>query len=46
MKILNTDITASIIQCGVLSKPIKIEKGCKQGDPVASYEFLLCAQIL
>ena len=41
MKILNIDITASILQCGMLSKPIKIERGCKQGDPFASYEFLL-----
>ena len=24
----------------------KIERGCKQGDPIASYLFLLCGQIL
>ena len=24
----------------------KIEKGCKQGDPIAAYLFILCAQIL
>ena len=46
IKIFNTNIKATVLQCGVMSKSINIEKGCRQGDPIASYLFLLCAQIL
>ena len=46
VKILNTNITASVQQCGFLSKPFDILRGCRQGDPIASLEFLLPAQFL
>ena len=46
IKILNTDIHASVIQAGVKSDFRKIERGCKQGEPIASYLFILCGQIL
>ena len=46
IKMFNNNITASIIQCGFLSDPINIERGCRQGDPIASYLFLMCAQVL
>ena len=46
IKMFNNNITASIIQCGFLSDPINIEQGCRQGDPIASYLFLMCAQVL
>ena len=46
VKLLNTDIYAAVIQAGVKSDFVKIERGCKQGDPIASYLFLLCGQIL
>ena len=39
-------IMASILQVGVLSEFFPIERGCKQGDPIAPYLFLLCAQVL
>ena len=29
-----------------LSDPFNIERGCRQGDPIASYLFLMCAQVL
>ena len=46
VKLLNTDVPASVIQAGVKSDHIKIEYGCKQGDPIASYLYILCGQVL
>ena len=37
---------ASILQVGVLSEFFPIERGCKQGDPIAPYLLMLSAQVL
>ena len=44
--ILNTNVMASVLQCGVLSEFFNIERGCRQGDPIAAYLFLICGQIM
>ena len=46
IKLFNNDIKAYITQCGILSQPIPIERGCRQGDPIAPYHFLLVVEVL
>ena len=46
IKLINTDFNVSILQAGVKSDFFPIERGCKQGDLIAPYLFLLCGQIL
>ena len=46
IKPFNNDKTTYVLQCGILSKSIPIGRGCRKGDSISSYLFILGAEIL
>ena len=46
IQILSNAIYASVLQSGLKSEFFKIQRACKQGDPIAAYLFIIGGQIL
>jgi hypothetical protein len=46
VKILNSGISAVVNVTGWFSSYFSVEKGARQGDPIAAYIFILCAELL